>query len=89
MTAKLGRLDFRVADEQKQLIESAATLLGESVSSFAVSTLVERANDVVNRYQNTELTRRDAIRFLEIIDSDALPNETLKKAFTKHRKKYG
>ena len=89
MSAKSERLDFRVADEQKQLIESAATLLGESVSSFAVSTLIERANDVISNHQNTILSRRDAKRFLEVLDGDSQPNAKLQKAFKKFRKKHG
>ena len=89
MSTKSERLDFRVADEHKQLIESAATLLGESVSSFAVSTLVERANDVINNHQNTSLSRRDAKRFLELLDSESQANAKLQKAFKKYRKKHG
>lgn len=89
MSTKSERLDFRVAEEQKQLIESAATLLGESVSSFAVSTLIERANNVICSHQNTILSRKDAKRFLEILDDESLPNTKLQKAFKKYRKKHG
>lgn len=89
MSIKTERLDFRIAEKQKELIESAALLLGESVSSFAVSTLLERASEVVATYQHTQLTRDDAKRFLAIIDSNDEPNAKLKAAFKKHQQHYG
>jgi len=42
-----ARLNFRLSSELKQTIEQAAAVLGQSVSEFAVSTLVEFARKVL------------------------------------------
>ena len=88
MMGKTQRLDFRVDDELKSLIESAAMISGESVSAFAVSALYERAKQVVREHEDLKLSRRDAERFLEILDSDVEPTDALKRAFKKHRDTY-
>lgn len=80
-----ARLVFRLNRQMKELIDRAASLMGQSVSDFAVSTLVEKARRIVQENGITVLSDRDRDIFLAMLDDDARPNEALKRA----AKRYG
>ena len=84
---KASRLNVRLDDSIKGLIEQAAALLGQSVSSFAVSTLAERARAVVDEHTTIRLTDRERDKFLAMLEEDAQPNATLKAAAKAHRRR--
>jgi uncharacterized protein (DUF1778 family) len=80
-----ARLNFRLASELKELIDEAATRLGQSTSDFAVSTLVRAARSVIQEEAVTRLTNRDRDLFIALLDdADAAPNEALKGAARRH-----
>ena len=80
MAAKIGRLDLRLAPEDKELLEKAAAIQGQSLTSFTVSALREKAEDVLAKARNTELTRRDMRLFSKILDDAEAPNAALRAA---------
>ncbi len=80
-----ARLEFRAAAAQKELIERAAFLTGQTVSAYAVSTLVENATQVVEYANRIKLGERDRELFLALLDADAEPNEALRKAAADYR----
>ncbi|MDG3004907.1 DUF1778 domain-containing protein [Paludisphaera mucosa] len=85
-----ARLNFRLPSDLKEVIEEAAASLGQSVSDFAVGTLVEHARSVVERNHATVLSGRDRDRFMAILDdADARPNAALVKAAERYRKRLG
>lgn len=77
---KVSRLNVRLDDSLKALIEEAAALLGESVSSFAVSTLAVRARQVIGADAAIRLTDRERDKFLSMLEAETEPNEKLKAA---------
>ena len=78
------RLDVRLAPEHKDLIERAATLLGQTTSAFTVSTLVREAEEVTRRFGTLQLTNRDRDAFLAALDNPPQPNSKLRKAAKRH-----
>lgn len=80
-----ARLDFRLNRQVKEVIEQAAAVSGQSVSDFAVSALYRTAKEVLEREQTIRLSNRDRDVFLALLDSDAKPNEALKRAAKKYR----
>ena len=83
-----ARLNFRLSVESKQTIEQAAAELGQSVSDFAVSSLVQSARRVLQENEQTRLTNRDRDLFLEMLDqTSSKPNEALRKAAKRYRKR--
>ncbi len=80
-----ARLDFRLNRQVKEVIEQAAAVSGQSVSDFAVSALYRMAKEVLDREQTTRLSNRDRDVFLAMLDSDAKPNEALKRAAKKYK----
>ena len=82
---KTARLEFRSTAEQKAIIERAAALLGESVTSFVLSTVLKDAVKVIHDHQVTELSIRDWDRFVAIMEEDVEPNAHLKDALKRYR----
>ena len=83
--ANTARLDFRLPQEQKSLIERAASLLGCTVTDYSVTRLVERAKEDIREHEKTILSDRDRTIFLEILASDDEPNEAMKRAAATYR----
>lgn len=83
-----ARLNFRLNQQLKELIDRAACLSGQSVSDFAVSVLAENARRVIHEHSTTVLSDRDRDLFLAMLDEDAEPNEALRKAARKYKERY-
>ena len=83
------RLDFRLQSEHKALIERAASVHGQTVTQFAIATLVKAAHESIQQVSLTELSIRDRDVFLKMLDSDAEPNAALKKAAKRYRSRRG
>ena len=85
-----ARINVRLPNELKQTIEEAASVLGQSVSEFAISTVIREARQVLHDAQITRLSNRDRDRFLSALDDvDAKPNAALKAAARRYGKLRG
>jgi uncharacterized protein (DUF1778 family) len=85
-----ARLNFRLPTGLKETIEAAAARLGQSVSDFAVSTLVQTARDVIEQENFTRLSTRDRDVFVALLDNRGIqPNEALKAAARRYKKHRG
>ncbi len=85
-----ARLNFRLASDLKQDIEEAAQHLGQSVSDFAVSTLVQAARNVIQEQSITHLSNRDRDHFIAVLDDTKVkPNKALKAVASKYKKQMG
>ena len=78
------RLAIRLKPEHKGVIAQAADLLGLSLSAFTVSTLVDRARQVVSEHASITMNKEDSDRFLAMLDHPRRPNERLKQAKRRH-----
>lgn len=87
MTAKTDRLEMRLSPEQKELLERAAALTGQPLTGFALSHLIDRAQEILDRHQKTVLSRRDQELFLGILESDAEPVSALKRALSRQKRR--
>ncbi|MBX3415398.1 MAG: DUF1778 domain-containing protein [Pirellulales bacterium] len=82
-----ARLNFRLPAELKRIIEEAAAELGQTVSDFAISTLVQTAHRVIQSREVTVLSDRDREAFMAILDDkSAKPNRALKEAAKQYRR---
>ena len=77
---KTARIEIRVDRERKSLLEKAASLLGESLSSFVLSRSLSDAVRIINEHNTTRLSLADWDRFNEIVSHPQAPNEDLVKA---------
>jgi len=74
-TTRTARLEVRLTREHKLLLEQAAALTGQRLSTFPVSVLLERARQIVSDNTRTTLSPRDFERFLQILDEKEPPPE--------------
>lgn len=82
-----ARINFRLSSELKKTIEDAAAELGQSVSDFAVATLVQTARRILHDQQVTRLSDRDRQRFMSILDGEtSKPNDALVAAAKRYKK---
>lgn len=85
-----ARIDFRLSSDLKKTIEDAAAKMGQSVSDFAISTLVQTARKILHDQQVTQLSERDRERFVAMLDDDSSqPNAALVKAAKRYKKQVG
>jgi uncharacterized protein (DUF1778 family) len=85
-----ARLNFRLPADMKSAIEQAAAHLGQSVSDFAVSTLVRTARDVLEQERVTRLSNADRDALFAILDkADLRPNAALRNAAKRYKKRRG
>lgn len=81
-----ARLNFRLPAELKETIEEAAAQLGQTVSDFAIATLVVTARQVLQEHQVTRLSQRDRNAFVALLDdADTQPNKTLRGAAKRYK----
>ena len=85
-TRKSHRMEFRLPPELKEIIEMAAATLGQTVTDYSVSRLVEIARDDLRKHDITVLSDRDRDTFLDMLGGEKEPNEALKKAAGRYRK---
>jgi uncharacterized protein (DUF1778 family) len=82
-----SRINFRLSSELKKTIEDAAAEMGQSVSDFAISTLVQSARKILQEQQATRLSERDRKRFAAVLDDESSkPNDALMKAAKRYKK---
>lgn len=85
-----ARINFRLSGELKKTIEDAAAEMGQSVSDFAVSTLVRTARRILRDQQVTRLGERDRRLFAAMLDDESTkPNDALVKAARRYKKQVG
>ena len=85
-----ARLIVEFPSVLKQTVEDAASALGQTVSEFAISTVIREARHVLRDAQITRLSNRDRDRFLSAVeDSDSKPNVALKAAARRYAKSRG
>jgi uncharacterized protein (DUF1778 family) len=84
-----ARLDFRVSPEHKALIERAANAQGQTVSSFAVATLLKAAEEAIQSETTRTLSARDSQAFLARLSDPPEPNAVLKAAAKRYKASRG
>lgn len=81
---KSERLSLRLDAQSKKKIEQAATVVQSSVNSFIISTILEKADDIIQKHEQLILTSRDRDIFLNAILNPPPANEALSKALRQH-----
>ncbi len=82
-----ARLDVRLPAEIKTTIERAATFTGQTISAFTISVLAEHARRVIEAFTVTRLSARDWDKIVALMESEAEPNERLKRAAARFKER--
>ena len=90
-TSKLkdSRIDLRVTQEQKELLERAASIKGVSLSAYTLFYVLPAAKQEVDSHERLVLSNRDRDLFMSVMENPPQLQGKLKSAIRKYREKYG
>ncbi len=84
---KKERLEARIAPEQKRLIERAAELRGTTVTDFVVLSAQQEAARTIKDFEVLSLSQEARKVFVAAILNPPPPNEALRAAAGRYRKR--
>ncbi len=85
VTTKQENIHFRISSDAKSIIDKAVIASGQSLTEFATRSLLDSANDILEREFITVLSNNDRDRLLNMLDQDIEPNQELRKASNIHK----
>lgn len=88
-TAKETRLVARASTDVQELIKRAADLTGATISQFIIEAATAKANTVIEKSKNLQLTLQGADTIFDALDNPAKPNKALLEAANRFRKNRG
>lgn len=77
---KKQRIDLRLNEDDKNMIEEAAAMTNQSISQFMVSTASERAAEVINQHRRLILNEESWDLVMDAISNPPLPYDRLKRS---------
>ena len=81
VAVKDSRVDFRVSDVQKSLLERAAEIKHLSLSSYILSSSIKQAELDISENEMLILSNRDRDLVMAALENPPEPNEALKGMF--------
>ena len=88
VSSKTNRIDLRVSKEQKELLETAASIKGISLSAYLLANCLEIAKADIAKHQKLVLSDRDRDLFLSLIANPPKPNQDLVEAMKEFQQEY-
>ena len=82
---KKQRIDLRLNEDDKHMIEEAAAMTNQSISQFMVSTATERAAEVIDQHRRLLLNEESWNLVMDAITNPPVPNDRLKRAANRLR----
>jgi uncharacterized protein (DUF1778 family) len=80
-----GRIELRVKPEEKTLLSRAAALRHEDLTGFILRTVLPAAEKIIEQSERVELSERDSVRVLELLENPPKPSAKLRAAAKRHR----
>ena len=84
ITAKNERINLRLKQSAKTLIERAATFEGKTVSSFILSSALASAEKTIHEHESMQLNEQDAQRFFNALAKPVTFNKKITEALVEH-----
>ena len=73
-TNSKSRMHFRLDPKVKARVVRAATITGQGLTNFAVSALIEKAEEILERHNSVVLSGEEYRFFLESLSEDKKPS---------------
>ena len=77
---KKQRIDLRLTDDDKSIIEEAAAISNQTITQFVVASASERAAEVIEQHRRMVLNEQSWSLVMEAITQPPAPNDRLKRA---------
>ena len=71
------RMSLRIAAEEKSLLVRAAALEHTNLTEFVIRTAVANAKEVIELSERQELSERDSLQVMGLLENPPEPNEKL------------
>jgi uncharacterized protein (DUF1778 family) len=71
------RMSLRIASEEKSLLMRAAALQHTNLTEFVIRNVMSAARQVIDKNERLELTERDSLHVLDLLDNPPAPNDKL------------
>lgn len=84
-----GRIELRIKPREKALLSRAAALEHEDLTGFILKTVLPAAERIIERTERLELSERDSLRVLELLENPPKPSAKLRRAAKRHREIFG
>lgn len=81
---KNERINLRLKQSAKNLIERAATFEGKTVSNFILSSALASAEKTIHEHESIQLNKQDAQRFFDALATPVRFNKKLAAALVEH-----
>ena len=81
------RVTARMSTQVAAKLQEAAELTGATVNQFMVQAALEKAQKIIDRENLIMFSAEDAAMFINMLENPPPPNEALKRAFERHKKK--
>ncbi len=81
---KIDSVGFRISSENKEIIRMAADVTGQDLTSYMISSALEKAKKDILEHQKVEelvLSKRDFEKVLDVIKNPPKANSKLAKPF--------
>jgi uncharacterized protein (DUF1778 family) len=75
-----SRLDLRIRSQDKAVIQRAAQLENTDLTNFILRAVLPAARAVIERAERIELSERDSLYVLDLLEHPPQPNERLLRA---------
>jgi uncharacterized protein (DUF1778 family) len=80
-----ARLEARMSQETKALVQRAADLEGRTLTDFVISSVQAAACKVIEQHQTLKLNLEDSEAFVDAVLNPTEPNEALKALALRYR----
>jgi uncharacterized protein (DUF1778 family) len=84
-----ARLEARVSQLQKSLLQRAATLSGRTLSEFVVASAQEAARKVIQEHESIRLSQAEQTAFVRALLNPPAPSERLRAAAQAYKQRLG
>jgi uncharacterized protein (DUF1778 family) len=81
-----ARLEARLSQETKALVQKAADLEGRTLTDFVISSVQAAAYKVIEQHQTLKLSLEDSEAFVNAVLNPPQPKEALKSAALRYKK---
>ncbi len=75
-----SRMSLRISAADKALLMRAAAVQNTGLTDFVIRTGVQAAREVIAQAEQVQLSERDSLRVLELLENPPPPNEKLRAA---------
>jgi len=70
-------MSLRIAVEEKSLLVRAAALAHTNLTEFVIRTAIANAKEVIEQSERQELSARDSLQVMDLLENPPEPNEKL------------